>query len=134
MPDVAQKVMGLNRLLLLPSVYAIANQLPNIILGFLLLISARGVANQVIRAYKSTILVLVLVVIYTLISYQYIAPVIFVTVLLIAFILSKKTLYRQQFIHSWEQQVVGWYDLGDLNCKLPIIRCYSCTVCPKPFS
>jgi len=114
MPDVAQKVMGLNRLLLLPSVYAIANQLPNIILGFLLLISARGVANQVIRAYKSTILVLVLVVIYTLISYQYIALVIFVTVLLIAFILSKKTLYRQQFIHSWEQQVVDGMIWGTL--------------------
>lgn len=114
MPDVAQKVMGLNRLLFLPSNYAIANQSPNIILGFLLLISARGVANQVIRAYKSTILVLILVFVYTLISYQHIAPVIFVTVLLIAFILSQKTLYRQQFIHSWEQQVVDGIIWGTL--------------------
>ncbi|MEX0380237.1 bifunctional lysylphosphatidylglycerol flippase/synthetase MprF [Leuconostoc sp. MS02] len=106
MPDIAQRVMGLNRFVRLPSIYVVANQLPNIVLGFLLLISARGVANQVARAYESTILVLGLVFIYILISYQYITPVIFITVLLVAFIMSKKTLYRQQFIHSWEQQVV----------------------------
>lgn len=106
MPSIMQRITILHRLRPWPITFALANQLPNILLGFLLLISARGVANRVKRAYRSTIIVLILVVIYTYISYRQVLPVVIFGLLLVGFIVSKKTLYREQFIHSWEQQVI----------------------------
>ncbi|MCT8388678.1 bifunctional lysylphosphatidylglycerol flippase/synthetase MprF [Leuconostoc holzapfelii] len=128
MPSIMQRITVLHRLRPWPITFALANQLPNILLGFLLLISARGIANRVKRAYWSTIVVLILVVIYTLISFRQILPVVIFGLLLVAVILSKKTLYREQFIHSWEQQVVdggiwglliiSYLALGVLNAPL----------------
>lgn len=106
MPGIMQRVTILHHLRPWPITFALANQLPNILLGFLLLISARGVANRVQRAYYSTIVLLVLVAIYAYMSYRQILPVIIFGLLLVGFIFSKKTLYRKQFIHSWQQQVI----------------------------
>lgn len=106
MPTIVQRVMILNHLRSWPITYALANQLPNILLGFLLLISARGVANRVKRAYQSTIVLLVVIIIYALFEYRHIVPMVLVGVLLFAFMTTRQTLYREQFIHSWEEQIV----------------------------
>lgn len=75
---------------------------------FLILISARGIANRVQRAYGAPIVVLLLVATYVFFFYQYVAPLFFIAVILIAVLFSKKSLYRKQFIHSWEEQSVDF--------------------------
>ncbi|WP_273947988.1 bifunctional lysylphosphatidylglycerol flippase/synthetase MprF [Leuconostoc mesenteroides] len=108
MPKVAEQIFVFNHLRSWPVTYTLINQLPNILFGFLILISARGIANRVQRAYGATIVVLLLVATYVFFFYQYVAPLFFIAVILIAVLFSKKSLYRKQFIHSWEEQAVDF--------------------------
>lgn len=114
MPTVVTRVVVLNSFRSWPITHALANQLPNILLGFLLLISARGVANCVKRAYDSTIALLMFIIIYALFEYRHIIPMVFVSILLILFITTKRTLYREQFIYAWEEQVIDGIIWGAL--------------------
>lgn len=108
MPKVAEQIFVFNHLRSWPVTYTLINQLPNILFGFLILISARGIANRVQRAYGAPIVVLLLVATYVFFFYQYVAPLFFIAVILIAVLFSKKSLYRKQFIHSWEEQSVDF--------------------------
>lgn len=114
MPQIVERIPLFNQLRLWPITYALANQLPSILLGFLILMNARGVANRVARAYQSTIIVLSLTVVYVLFFYRHLLPLILIGLVLMAVIFSKKTLYRSQFIHAWEEQTVDGVIWGAL--------------------
>ncbi|GMA69556.1 phosphatidylglycerol lysyltransferase [Leuconostoc litchii] len=114
MPRVAEQIFIFNHLRSWPVTYALINQLPNILFGFLILISARGIANRVKRAYGATIVILMMVSVYIFFFYRYLAPFILIGIVLFAVIFSKQTLYRKQFIHSWEEQFVDLLIWGTL--------------------
>lgn len=84
----------------------IISEFPSILLGFLLLISARGVASKVKRAVYPAIGVLVLTLIYMIyheVSYLSVA---FAIILILLVWLSRKRLFRLQFVYSWEARTV----------------------------
>lgn len=89
MPQIVERIPLFNQLRLWPITYALANQLPSILLGFLILMNARGVANRVARAYQSTIIVLSLTVVYVLFFYRHLLPLILIGLVLMAVILAK---------------------------------------------
>ncbi|WEV54794.1 bifunctional lysylphosphatidylglycerol flippase/synthetase MprF [Leuconostocaceae bacterium ESL0723] len=114
MPNWAQRIPILTTLKPWPLTYALANQLPTVILGFLLLICARGIANRVQRAYSATLTVLLLAGVYTLFYYRHWTPVILIVLVLLAVTFSRSDLYRQQFVDSWRDRIIDTLIWGAL--------------------
>lgn len=81
-------------------------EFPSILLGFLLLMAARGIVSKVKRALYPTIGVLILTLIYML--YQEVSywSVSFACILILLVWLSRKKLFKTQFVYSWEARTV----------------------------
>lgn len=79
------------------------SQFPSLLLGFLLIIMGRGVANRSKKAYLPTIILLVLASLYIFFSNFSVVTLIFLLLLLVTTIFSKKELYREQFVYAWEE-------------------------------
>jgi phosphatidylglycerol lysyltransferase len=114
MPGLLLRQPFLHRLAPWPLTYHLVSQVPNIILGFLVLISARGVANKVRRAYAGTLLVLAAAWLYMLFFYRYVAPLVVLGLLIVAVALIKPQFYRRQFIYEWEARKVDGLIWGGL--------------------
>lgn len=89
-----------------PLSFHIITQLPAILLGFLLLIMGRGIAARVKRAYLPTIGLILVTLIYTFIKDFSWSVSIFLSLLLVIIIFSKKELFREQLVYSWEMITV----------------------------
>ncbi|MBO0441712.1 bifunctional lysylphosphatidylglycerol flippase/synthetase MprF [Candidatus Enterococcus ikei] len=85
-----------------PLSFHIITQLPAILLGFLLLITGRGIAARVKRAYLPTIGLILVTLLYTFIIDFSWGVIIFLSLLLIIIIFSKRELFREQLVYSWE--------------------------------
>ncbi|WP_207695072.1 phosphatidylglycerol lysyltransferase [Enterococcus sp. DIV0212c] len=85
-----------------PLSFHIITQLPAILLGFLLLITGRGIAARVKRAYLPTIGLILVTLLYTFIKDFSWGVIIFLSLLLIIIIFSKRELFREQLVYSWE--------------------------------
>ncbi|MBM7543570.1 phosphatidylglycerol lysyltransferase [Weissella beninensis] len=81
-------------------------EFPNILLGFMLLMVARGIASKVKRALIPTVIVLLVTMVYMFVREAAYVSVTFTMVLLILVLLVRKRLFRQQFIYSWEARTV----------------------------
>lgn len=85
-----------------PLSFHLITQLPAILLGFLLLITGRGIAARVKRAYLPTIGLILVTLIYTFIKDFSWGVIIFLTFLLVIIVFSKRELFREQLVYSWE--------------------------------
>ena len=81
-------------------------QVPNIFLGFMLIMAGRGIASKVKRAYVPTLILLAITFIYVFISRSYITPVILVGALFLATLFIKPRLTREQLVYSWESRLI----------------------------
>lgn len=85
-----------------PLSFHLITQLPAILLGFLLLITGRGIAARVKRAYLPTITLILITLIYTFLKDFSWGILIFLGLLLVIIIFSKRELFREQLVYSWE--------------------------------
>jgi phosphatidylglycerol lysyltransferase len=89
-----------------PLSFHILTQLPAILLGFLLLITGRGIAAKVKRAYWPTLALLTITLAYTFLKDFSWGVLVFLSLLLLIMIFSKKELFREQLVYSWEMVTV----------------------------
>lgn len=78
-----------------------ANQVTNIIVGFILIILARGVSSRVKKSFWPTTIVFLIGSINTLWKDPSIKMLIFLSIVLLALMISKKGFYRTNFQYSW---------------------------------
>lgn len=98
---------------------------PSILLGFGLLITGRGVAARVSRAYWPTIFLLVIALIYSIAVDFSLLAVIFLVFLLFAVIISKTELYRKQLVYAWEWRTIDGLIFGALTLFYIVIGVYN---------
>ncbi|MDR3240641.1 MAG: bifunctional lysylphosphatidylglycerol flippase/synthetase MprF [Lactobacillaceae bacterium] len=81
-------------------------QLPNIFIGFMLLVAGRGIMNKVKRAFVPTLIIQVVGIAYVFFFHQHWQSLLLFVFLLLMTIFIKPTLTRDQFIYAWESQIV----------------------------
>ncbi|MGX7148761.1 bifunctional lysylphosphatidylglycerol flippase/synthetase MprF [Enterococcus ureasiticus] len=113
-----------------PLSFHIITQLPAILLGFLLLIMGRGVAARVKRAYLPTIGLILITLIYTFIKDFSWGIIIFLGFLLIIIVFSKRELFREQLVYSWEMITVDGIIFLALTILYVVIGVYNLPTFP----
>lgn len=103
----------------------IISEFPSILLGFMLLIAARGIASKVKRALYPTLVILLFTLIYMIyheVSYLSVA---FAIILMLLVWLSRKRLFRKQFVYSWEARTIDGFIWAGLVMMYVVIGVYS---------
>lgn len=113
-----------------PLSFHIITQLPAILLGFLLLIMGRGIAARVKRAYLPTIGLIVITLVYTFIKDFSWGVIVFLGLLLIIIIFSKRELFREQLVYSWEMITVDGIIFLALTILYVVIGVYNLPTFP----
>ncbi|WP_348923125.1 bifunctional lysylphosphatidylglycerol flippase/synthetase MprF [Enterococcus rotai] len=113
-----------------PLSFHLITQLPAILLGFLLLITGRGIAARVKRAYLPTIGLILVTLIYTFIKDFSWGVIIFLTFLLVIIVFSKKELFREQLVYSWEMVTIDGIIFLALTILYIVIGVYNLPTFP----
>ncbi|MHC5250328.1 bifunctional lysylphosphatidylglycerol flippase/synthetase MprF [Enterococcus sp. LJL90] len=82
------------------------SQFPSLLLGFLLLVMGRATANRSQKAYLPTLILLALASVYIFFSEFNTATLVFLVLLFVLAVFSKRELYRKQFVYSWESMTM----------------------------
>lgn len=98
---------------------------PAILLGFLLIVSGRGVAARVRRVYIPSIIVVALTFMYSLLAGFRLSTGFFLALLLIFVIFSKNELFREQLVYSAEWLTIDGLIMGGLAVLYIIIGVYN---------
>ncbi|MDT2820174.1 bifunctional lysylphosphatidylglycerol flippase/synthetase MprF [Enterococcus devriesei] len=98
---------------------------PAILLGFLLIVSGRGVAARVRRVYVPSIIVVALTFSYSLLAGFRLSTGFFLALLLIFVIFSKNELFREQLVYSAEWLTIDGLIMGGLAILYIIIGVYN---------
>ncbi|WP_086313016.1 phosphatidylglycerol lysyltransferase [Enterococcus sp. 7F3_DIV0205] len=113
-----------------PLSFHIITQLPAILLGFLLLIMGRGIAARVKRAYLPTIGLILITLVYTFIKDFSWGVIIFLSLLLVIIVFSKRELFREQLVYSWEMITVDGIIFLALTLLYIVIGVYNLPTFP----
>ncbi len=113
-----------------PLSFHLITQLPAILLGFLLLITGRGIAARVKRAYLPTIGLILVTLIYTFIKDFSWGVIIFLTLLLVIIVFSKRELFREQLVYSWEMVTIDGIIFLALTILYIVIGVYNLPTFP----
>lgn len=103
----------------------IISEFPSILLGFMLLMVARGITSKVKRALYPTLIILLFTLIYMIyheVSYLSVA---FAIILMLLVWLSRKRLFRKQFVYSWEARTIDGFIWAILVIIYVVIGVYS---------
>ncbi|MDT2639426.1 bifunctional lysylphosphatidylglycerol flippase/synthetase MprF [Enterococcus dongliensis] len=98
---------------------------PAILLGFLLIVTGRGISARVKRAYIPTIILVTLTFVYSLLAGFRISTGIFLALLLLFVIFSKNELFREQLVYSAEWMTIDGLIMGGLGILYIIIGVYN---------
>lgn len=98
---------------------------PAILLGFLLIVSGRGIAARVKRAYVPTIVIVTLTFLYSLLAGFRFSTGVFLAMLLLFVIFSKNELFREQLVYSAEWVTIDGIIMGSLTFLYIIIGVYN---------
>ncbi|MDT2596061.1 bifunctional lysylphosphatidylglycerol flippase/synthetase MprF [Enterococcus dongliensis] len=98
---------------------------PAILLGFLLIVTGRGISARVKRAYIPTITLVTLTFVYSLLAGFRISTGIFLALLLLFVIFSKNELFREQLVYSAEWMTIDGLIMGGLGILYIIIGVYN---------
>lgn len=98
---------------------------PAILLGFLLIVSGRGIAARVKRAYVPTIVIVTLTYLYSFLAGFSLSTGIFLVLLLLFVIFSKNELFREQLVYSAEWLTIDGLIMGGLTILYIIIGVYN---------
>lgn len=110
---------------LLPFSFNFLDQTLNMLIGFVLLGLARGVAQRVKKAYIPTMLVLVFCIINTIAHTVSWKLILFYAFLMACLFWSRKEFYRKQLIFSWEAISIDSLLYGSLFILYSIVGYYS---------
>ncbi|GGC81833.1 phosphatidylglycerol lysyltransferase [Enterococcus wangshanyuanii] len=113
-----------------PLSFRIITQVPAILLGFLLLITGRGIAARVKRAYFPTIGLIVITLGYTFMKDFSWGVILFLSLLLLIIVFSKRQLYREQLVYSWEMITVDGVIFLTLTILYIVIGVYNLPAFP----
>ncbi|ALS00709.1 hypothetical protein ATZ33_04780 [Enterococcus silesiacus] len=113
-----------------PLSFHLITQLPAILLGFLLLITGRGIAARVKRAYLPTIGLILVTLGYTFVKDFSWGILIFLCLLLVIVIFSKRELFREQLVYSWEMITVDGLIFLALTILYIVIGVYNLPTFP----
>ncbi|MEI5988622.1 hypothetical protein A5881_000109 [Enterococcus termitis] len=113
-----------------PLSFHLITQLPAILLGFLLLITGRGIAARVKRAYVPTIGLILVTLVYTFAKDFSWGILIFLVLLLVIIIFSKRELFREQLVYSWEMITVDGLIFLALTILYIVIGVYNLPTFP----
>ncbi|EOL44424.1 bifunctional lysylphosphatidylglycerol flippase/synthetase MprF [Enterococcus caccae] len=113
-----------------PLSFHLITQLPAILLGFLLLLTGRGIAARVKRAYLPTIGLILTTLIYTFIKDFSWGVIIFLSLLLVIIIFSKTELFREQLVYSWEMMTIDGIIFLALTILYIVIGVYNLPTFP----
>lgn len=100
-------------------------QVPNLVIGFSLLVMGRGITSRVKRAYIPTIVLLVLAMIYLYLIELRVGAIIFLAILLLMIVVSRSELFREQLVYSWESKTIDFLIYGSLIIFYVIIGIYN---------
>lgn len=100
-------------------------QIPNLVLGFSLIIMGRGIAVRVKRAYIPTITLISVALVYVIFMDASFTPIFFLALLLLMTILSKSELFREQLVYSWEAKTMDGLIIGVLTLLYIFIGVYN---------
>ena len=100
-------------------------EFPSILLGFMLLMVARGIASKVKRALIPTVIVLLTTMLYMFFREAAYLSVGFTLVLVILVFLVRKRLFRNQFIYSWEARTIDSFIWALLVILYVVLGVYS---------
>lgn len=98
---------------------------PAILLGFLLIITGRGISARVKRAYIPTIGLVTLTFLYAILAGFRFSTGIFLALLLLFVIFSKNELFREQLVYSAEWLTIDGLILGGLTLLYILIGVYN---------
>lgn len=113
-----------------PLSFRIITQIPAILLGFLLLITGRGIAARVKRAYFPTIGLIVITLGYTFMKDFSWGVILFLSLLLLIIVFSKRQLFREQLVYSWEMITVDGVIFLTLTILYIVIGVYNLPAFP----
>lgn len=113
-----------------PLSFHLITQFPAILLGFLLLITGRGIAARVKRAYLPTIGLIIVTLIYTFIIDFSWGVIIFLALLLVIIVFSKRELFREQLVYSWEMVTIDGFIFLALTLLYIVIGVYNLPTFP----
>lgn len=128
LPNLFTQISILNHLN--PLSFHIVNQLPNILLGFSLLIMGRGISARVEKAYWPSITLIIITLLYTLLKDFSWGIIFYLIFLLIIIIFSKSQLYRKQLVYSWEMITIDGIIFSFLAICYLIIGLYNLPTFP----
>lgn len=98
---------------------------PAILLGFLLIVTGRGIAARVKRAYVPTVIIVALTFLYAILAGFRISTGIFLILLLLFVIFSKNELFREQLVYSAEWLTIDGIIMGSLAILYILIGVYN---------
>ncbi|MGX7204372.1 bifunctional lysylphosphatidylglycerol flippase/synthetase MprF [Enterococcus pingfangensis] len=98
---------------------------PAILLGFLLIVTGRGIAARVKRAYVPTVIIVALTFLYAILAGFRISTGIFLVLLLLFVIFSKNELFREQLVYSAEWLTIDGIIMGSLAILYILIGVYN---------
>lgn len=113
-----------------PLSFHLITQLPAILLGFLLLIMGRGIAARVKRAYLPTIGLILITLVYTFFKDFSWGVIVFLSLLLVIIIFSKRELFREQLVYSWEMITIDGIIFLALTILYIVIGVYNLPTFP----
>lgn len=122
-PEAFSQIQWLHRLN--PFQLNLLVQYPSIILGYLLIITGRASSARVKKAYIPTILLVMLTFAYVIAAGFRLRTIVFIAILLFTVIISKRELYREQFVYSWEWLTIDGIIIGLLTVFYIIIGVYN---------
>lgn len=85
-----------------PLMFHFISTIPNLVIGFLLILMGRGISARVKKIFVPTIVMLVISILFTLFKEFSWGIILFLALLLLFVLFSKKELYREQLVYSWE--------------------------------
>ncbi|MBP1039905.1 bifunctional lysylphosphatidylglycerol flippase/synthetase MprF [Vagococcus sp. BWB3-3] len=110
---------------LLPYSFNFLDQTLNMMVGFLLIGLARGVANRVKKAYLPTIIVLAFCIVNTVARTVSWSLIVFYLFLIVCIYWSRKEFYRKQLVFSWESLTFDGLLYGALFLLYSVVGFYS---------
>ncbi|KRM71500.1 bifunctional lysylphosphatidylglycerol flippase/synthetase MprF [Lacticaseibacillus brantae] len=97
---------------LYPYTFFFLDRVTNILLAFLILGFGRGIANKVKRAYWPTVILMVIAIVASIREDSSVRFIIFLGIVVIATVLTRKELTRTQMSFAWGGRIVDWVIFG----------------------
>lgn len=108
-----------------PLMFHFISTIPNLVIGFLLILVGRGIAARVKKIFIPTIVMLGITICFTIVKDFSWGIILFLCLLAVFVLFSKKELYREQLVYSWEMMAKDGVIVAVLTILYLVIGIYN---------